>query len=200
LKLKATVEGIGKSMARLLGEQICLETVLCREDLMIMADYGQLEHILMNLCTNAKDAMPEGGILSLQTERVELGDDFITRHGYGCPSVYARISVIDTGVGIDKETRERIFEPFFTTKEAGKGTGLGLSIVYGLVKQHNGYINVYSQIGAGTVFNIYLPAIDRGIDEGRVLPLKRSQASHETILIARDDEPEGSLIGEVLRE
>ena len=124
-----------------------------------MADSGQIEQVLMNLATNARDAMPNGGKLTIQTDIVELDSEFIKTNGYGEIGTYVIISVSDTGIGMDKETQERIFEPFFTTKEVGKGTGLGLSIVYGIIKQHRGYITVESKPCKGATFRIYLPVV-----------------------------------------
>ena len=110
-----------------------------------MADANQIEQVLMNLATNARDAMPNGGTITVGTELAEIDNEFIKVHGYGEVGKYALITFSDTGVGMDEETKERIFEPFFTTKEVGKGTGLGLAMAYGIIKQHNGYINVYSE-------------------------------------------------------
>jgi PAS domain S-box-containing protein len=156
--LNEIIQDLHKFLRRIIGEDITLE--VGREgikDLMIMADRGQIEQVLMNLATNARDAMPEGGHLTLQTGITQIGPEYIKNHGYGELGDYALLSVADTGMGIDKETREKIFEPFFTTKAMNKGTGLGLSIVYGIVKQHHGYINVYSEPQKGTTFKIYLP-------------------------------------------
>src|SRR4030066_756463 len=128
--------------------------------MIVKADPTQIEQILMNLATNARDAMPDGGTITMSVEPVELDDEFIKAHGYGKPGPYAVISFAVTGVGIDEETQKRIFEPFFTTKEVGKGTGLGLSMVYGIIKQHEGFINCLSEPGIGTIFRIYLPLIE----------------------------------------
>ena len=122
-----------------------------------MADSGQIERVLMNLATNSRDAMPDGGQLIIDTDVVEIDNGFIKMHGYGEIGKYALITVSDTGVGMDEETKEKLFEPFFTTKEVGKGTGLGLSIVYGIVIQHDGFIDVRSETGKGAAFKIYLP-------------------------------------------
>jgi signal transduction histidine kinase len=146
-------------LQRLIGEDIELRTVLSRESITVIVDRGQIEHVLMNLATNARDAMTQGGILTISTEPVELNREFIETHGYGEIGKYALLSVADTGIGIDESTRERIFEPFFTTKEVGKGTGLGLAMVYGIIKQHNGFINVHSEPDKGTTFRIYIPSI-----------------------------------------
>ncbi|HTP59158.1 MAG TPA: PAS domain S-box protein, partial [Spirochaetia bacterium] len=131
-----------KLLARMIGDDIDLKARLSGEQLVIMADAGQVEQILMNLATNSRDAMPDGGSIIVSTSRLVLDEAFARSHGYGKPGLYAMLSFEDTGRGIEKKDLERIFEPFFTTKEVGKGTGLGLSIVYGIVKDHGGYINV----------------------------------------------------------
>ncbi len=113
----------------------------------------------MNLAANARDAMPKGGTISINTEAVEINRAFIDINGFGREGKYALITVSDTGIGMDEQTREKLFEPFFTTKEVGKGTGLGLAMVYGIIKQHNGFLNVYSEPGLGATFKIYLPAV-----------------------------------------
>ena len=143
--------------SKLLRENIELRTALSDEDCFVMADSHQIMHVLMNLATNARDAMPNGGSLNICTDIVEMDDAFRRAHGFGETGKYVLISFSDTGVGMDEDTRLRIFEPFFTTKEVGKGTGLGLASVYGIVKQHNGYIDVDSAPGKGTTFKIYLP-------------------------------------------
>jgi CheY-like chemotaxis protein len=165
-----------------------------------MADAGQLEQVVMNLVTNARDAMPGGGSLTLRTGLVKLDDAFLEAHGYGNHGSYVFISVSDTGVGIDKETREKIFQPFFTTKVVGKGTGLGLAMVYGIVTQHQGYIMVESEPGKGTTFTVYLPAItpqEEALPTTADSPLR---GGTETILVAEDDEKVRKLSDIVLRE
>ncbi|TFG43664.1 MAG: PAS domain S-box protein, partial [Bacteroidia bacterium] len=132
-------------LLRVIGEDIALKTFLTSGDIVVMADASQLEQVLMNLAVNARDAMPDGGSLTIETETVLLDNEFISAHGFGNVGSYALITVEDSGHGMDKKIQARIFEPFFTTKEVGKGTGLGLSMVYGIIKQHDGYINVYSE-------------------------------------------------------
>jgi signal transduction histidine kinase len=144
-------------LSSLLSEEIKLETLHAPEGLQVSGDSSQIAQVLMNLASNARDAMPSGGMLRLATARVSLGHEEMRSWGYGSPGEYALITVSDDGAGMDEETRERIFEPFFTTKGLGKGTGLGLSIVYGIVKDHGGFIRCESEPGRGTVFSIYLP-------------------------------------------
>ncbi len=177
-----------KLLLRLISEDIEVRDELCADKLIIMADNVQLEQVFMNLVTNARDAMPDGGELFLKTVPFTIDDGFIHSHGYGKAGKYACISVSDTGKGMDVITRERIFEPFFTTKEVGKGTGLGLATVYGIVRQHDGYINVYSEPGRGTTFRIYLPLVsgDAAAKEKPVTSLPAGGA--ETVLLAEDDE------------
>jgi two-component system, cell cycle sensor histidine kinase and response regulator CckA len=157
VNINEIVKKLGTLLSRVIGEDIELKMVLSSEDLVVMADSVQMEQILLNLAANARDAMPDGGTLTIKTARVELDDEFLRVHGYGMPGSYAFVLVEDTGQGMDEQTKERIFEPFFTTKQVGKGTGLGLSMVYGIVKQHKGYIHTYSELGNCTVFKIYLP-------------------------------------------
>jgi len=200
VKINEIVKRVEKLLLRIIGEDIEMKTILNPppppfdkggqggiEDLVVMADSGQIEQVLMNLATNARDAMPDGGLLSIETERIEIDEEYIKTHGYGEPGMYALISFTDTGAGMDEMTRERIFEPFFTTKEVGKGTGLGLSMIYGIIKQHNGYINVYSEVGKGTTFKIYLPLTEAEIKEIKPSEPAPSISGKETILLAEDD-------------
>ncbi len=198
--LNKVIESVYKLLKRLVSEDIELKTVLAKEDVTIMADSGQIEQVLMNLVTNARDAMPHGGTVSIETKRIELDDEFIKSHGFGTPGIYALITICDTGIGMDKETKEKIFEPFFTTKEMGKGTGLGLAIVFGIIKQHNGYINVYSEPGQGTTFRIYLPVIQSGVKDIKPEEQLTPPGGKETILLAEDDEPARKLTKIVLEE
>jgi two-component system, cell cycle sensor histidine kinase and response regulator CckA len=189
---------IVKLLVRLLREDIEVQTELTEEDVTIMADPGQIEQVLMNLATNARDAMPKGGIFRIGTEIMELDREFIRVHGYGTPGRYASLTCSDNGVGMDKETAQRIFEPFFTTKEIGQGTGLGLAIVYGIIQQHNGFINCYSEPGIGTTFRIYLPLTKSVPTEEaswlEALPI----GGTETILLAEDDTAARDLTRQIL--
>ncbi|BCR03121.1 hypothetical protein DESUT3_01900 [Desulfuromonas versatilis] len=161
LDLNDIIERGCELLKRLIGEDIELVVELSPEKLPVRADRHNLEQVLLNLGTNARDAMPQGGRLCLQSQKVHLDQQFVARHGYGIPGDYAQLSVSDSGCGMSRETVERIFEPFFTTKEVNKGTGLGLSIIYGIVKQHKGFITCGSQPGQGTTFRILLP-LNRG--------------------------------------
>jgi CheY-like chemotaxis protein len=156
--------------------------------LRVFADSGQIEQVLMNLAANARDAMLNGGILTIATEVQEIDESFIQAYGYGAVGKYVVLSVSDTGKGMDSETSKKIFEPFFTTKDVGKGTGLGLAIVYGVVKQHNGYIKVYSEPEKGTTFRIYLPQVyEEDADNIEEPAQDYPRMGSETILVAEDD-------------
>lgn len=185
--LNEVIEGFRKMLARIVGEDIELRTTLSEQKLIIRADIVQIEQVLMNLAANARDAMRKGGCLAIETRPLKIDKKFMKSHGYGEPGEYALLTVSDTGAGMDEKTRERIFEPFFTTREPGKGTGLGLSIVYGIVKQHKGLINCYSEPGKGTTFRIYLPlakaAADMVAEAEELIP----KGGTETILVAEDD-------------
>ena len=187
--LNKVVGQVEKFLKRVIGEDIACKKTVTDHPLTVFADSHQLEQVLMNLATNARDAMPGGGAFTIQTEQVDLHEDFTRAHGFGKPGPYAMITVSDTGKGMDEETRKRIFEPFFTTKEVGKGTGLGLAVVYGIIKQHDGFINVYSEPGKGTTFRIYLPIITAVVTEETKAQKKEAPArGTETVLLAEDDE------------
>lgn len=157
VNLNDTVRNIERFLCRIIGEDVQLTTSYASERLTVYADSGQLEQIVMNLATNARDAMPSGGVLAIETHLRELDEGFVQAYGYGEPGVYALLMVSDSGCGMDEETRQKIFEPFFSTKGVGKGTGLGLSVAYGIVRQHKGYISVCSEPGVGTTFQIMIP-------------------------------------------
>jgi len=186
--LRSIIKGIEKILPRLLTEDIELKVFPSGSELAIMTDVSKIDQVLLNLATNARDAMPNGGTLTIETKPVYIDSDFARIHGFGEPGSYALISVTDTGTGMDKATRERIFDPFFTTKEVGKGTGLGLSTVYGIVKQHGGYITVYSEPGRGSAFHVYIPVAKTGVREVARLPIN-TRGGTETILIAEYNAP-----------
>lgn len=178
-----------KFLKKVISEEITLTTALNEMPIMVMADEHQIEQVLMNLVTNAIDSMPKGGEITITTGTFALDSEFRAIHGYGKPGNYGCLTVTDTGVGMDEATRQRIFEPFFTTKEVGKGTGLGLAVVYGIVKQHDGYINVYSEPDKGTTFKIYLPIKESTTAEVfKAEELAAIVSGSETILLAEDDD------------
>ncbi len=150
------------------------------------ADPAQTEQVLMNLCFNARDAMPDGGQLLIETRNLDLDSRYCTRHADARPGRYVQLSVSDTGVGMDAATMERIFEPFFTTKEVGKGTGLGLATVFGIVKQHAGFVEVYSEVGKGTAFHVHLPVSEGVAEPVRQVDDTPVRGGTETILVAED--------------
>lgn len=188
------IRQINKLLVRIIGEDIELQTILSSQELVIMADSGQMEQILVNLATNARDAMPEGGRITIRSERMVKTDS----HDGLKPGSYAVVSLSDTGRGMDEATRQRIFEPFYTTKEMGKGTGLGLSIVYGIVKQHNGEIYVCSEPGKGTTFQIYLELVATKADGTENAPADPLIGGSATILVAEDDATIRKLLREIL--
>jgi PAS domain S-box-containing protein len=198
VNLNEIIKSMGKMLRRLIREDIEFKTMLAERDLTVMADAGQIEQVLINLVTNARDAMPNGGVLTISTDVVELDSEYMKTHAIEKPGLYALISIADTGVGMDEETKQRIFEPFFTTKEMGKGTGLGLSIVHGIIKQHNGYINVYSELGMGTTFKIYLPLIEAGVEGIGEKIIAPSKGGTETVLLADDEEAVRKVVKTVL--
>ncbi len=200
VKVNKIIENVEKLLRRLIGEDVELKVALADGDLTVMADIGQIEQVLVNLATNARDAMSEGGSLSIRTEMAALDAEFVTTQGYGNPGAFACISVTDSGSGMDVKTKSRIFEPFFTTKEVGKGTGLGLSIVYGIVKQHNGFITCYSEQGKGATFKIYLPLIDHDAPRTTAGVHLPESGGTETVLVAEDDAAVRSLVKEVLEQ
>ncbi len=197
--LNDVVQQVQKFLIRIIGEDIQLKTILSPENLPVIVDSGQIEQVLINLATNARDAMPKGGMLTIETGLLNVDESFVHANGYGEPGRYALISVSDNGTGMDEKTQNRLFEPFFTTKEVGKGTGLGMAIVYGIIKQHHGFIKVYSEPQIGTTFRIFIPLFTREVaeDEEVVTP-ELPKGGSETILVAEDDPAVGKLVQEVL--
>jgi len=181
------VEGVGL-LRRVIGEQIEVRVLTAPDLRVTLADQTQIEQVLMNLCLNARDAMPEGGRLIIETQNFEVDEEYCRAHPYARLGSYVLLAVSDTGVGMDAATKERIFEPFFTTKEVGKGTGLGLATVYGVVKQHGGFIHLYSELGKGTTFRIYLPATSGAPEPREPKRDERTPKGTETILLAEDNE------------
>ena len=186
LQLNDLVTDLLRLVARLLGEDIKLLTNLHRKTGQVKADPVQMEQIIMNLAANARDAMPEGGAVTIETANVDLDDLFVQTHPGSVEGPYVRLRIRDTGVGMDADTLRRVFEPFFTTKHPDAGTGLGLSMVYGIVKQSGGYVAVISKLGMGTDFDVYLPRIgDASISPKSGKP--KMQTGTETVLLVEDE-------------
>jgi|WetSurMetagenome_2_1015567.scaffolds.fasta_scaffold00054_53 P-type Cu+ transporter len=179
---------VQKFLARVIGEDIQLRLISNKADLRINADSGQIEQVIINLATNARDAMKAGGLLTIETDLHEIDPSAASAYGECAPGKYAVLAISDTGTGMDKETQDKIFEPFFTTKEVGKGTGLGMAIVHGIVHQHSGFINVYSEPGHGATFRIYIPITgnEEEPDSNNITPGPLKGGS-ETILVAEDE-------------
>jgi len=188
LSLHQSVVDLTSMLESLLGRNIEVKTVLAPDLAIVRADPTQIEQVLLNLCINARDAMPGGGRLVIETENVEIDEEYCRLHPYSRPGRYARLTVSDTGTGMDAATLEHIFEPFFTTKEAGRGTGLGLATAFGIVKQHGGFLQVYSEVGHGSVFRIYFPAVEAKPDLVSKPEEEAVRGGSETILLAEDHE------------
>lgn len=196
--LNRVVAGIERMLRRLIGEDIELNVALSPDLGNVQVDGGQLEQVLLNLAVNARDAMPLGGTLTIETANVELDATYQAGHARVTPGAYVLLAVSDTGSGMDPETQRRIFEPFFTTKEPGKGTGLGLATTHGIVAQSGGHIGVYSELGRGTVFKVYLPRIAASVSARPLASATQDLTGHETLLLVEDDPPLRSAVQRML--
>ncbi|MEK7317351.1 MAG: ATP-binding protein, partial [Candidatus Eisenbacteria bacterium] len=198
--LNRVIAGFEEMLSRLIPESIDVTTHLAPDLGSVKADPSQVEQILLNLCINARDAMPDGGRLTIETTSVSLDEEYAKAHTGVTPGPYVMLAVSDTGNGMDSETAGKIFDPFYTTKEKGKGTGLGLSTVYGIVKQHGGNIWVHSEPGRGTTFQVYLPRVDEPAEEEEDAPPAsvRAAREQETVLVVEDDESVRDLVCRML--
>jgi PAS domain S-box-containing protein len=189
IQLNEQVLGTTDMLRRTLGEQIMLSTSLTRNVWAMQADPDQLQSAIVNMAVNARDAMPQGGKLVIETRNIVLDTDHADFHPDLNPGEYVQLSISDTGSGMQAEVRDRVFEPFFTTKEKGRGTGLGLAMVYGFVKQCGGHVAIYSEVGLGTTFNLYFPRAEGTVPEVSASAKKRTDPeATETILVVEDDE------------
>jgi len=200
--LNEIINRVHQLLLRLISEDIHLEINLEHKVLPVLVDSGQIEQVLMNLSTNARDAMPHGGSVVITTETVTLDSDFIIARGFGQPGRYVLLTFADSGDGMDADVVKHIFEPFYTTKDLGRGTGLGLSIIYGIIKEHKGYIVCHSTIGLGTIFQIYLPLLDSAPAAGleKVEEKSADVQGKSCILLAEDNETTRMFGREILEE
>jgi signal transduction histidine kinase/CheY-like chemotaxis protein len=205
VNLNELIKDVKKLLTRLISEEIEFSLNLIEKDLIVMVDPGQMEHVLFNLATNARDAMPNGGTLTITSEYVELKQNCVSNNNFVSnnkekTNKYALLTVSDTGIGMNNEILEKIFDPFFTTKEVGKGTGLGLSMVYGIIEQHKGFIDVSSEPDKGAKFKIYLPLIMMTVEDKITEKIPIIRGGRETILIAEDDHEVRKLSKYILKE
>jgi CheY-like chemotaxis protein len=199
VEVNSVVASAEAILKRLIGEDIALTTVLVGGNPIVKIDRSQLEQIVVNLAVNARDAMPSGGKLTIETQTADVDKEYASTHWSATPGRYVVLVVTDTGFGMDEHTQARIFEPFYTTKEAGKGTGLGLAMVYGIVKQSGGFIWLYSELGNGTSFKIYLPQImDEAKTDGPPLISSVPVGGWETVLLVEDSAAVRSIARQIL--
>jgi two-component system cell cycle sensor histidine kinase/response regulator CckA len=200
IDLNRTIGNLGTMLRRLMGEKVALQTTLADGLHSVFADATSIEQVLMNLVLNSRDAMPDGGTITVTTSHLTLGSEAPARHPDARPGKFICLSVADTGTGMDEETRNRIFEPFFTTKEFNKGTGMGLATVYGIIKQHEGWVEVDTEVGKGSTFRVYIASTDRAPGHGEVQQQDAvADDGGHTILVVEDDEAVRSLVVEVLQ-
>jgi signal transduction histidine kinase/CheY-like chemotaxis protein len=201
LNLNSVVTDTEKMLRRLIGEHIDITSRLAPDLWQVKADQGQIEQVIMNLAVNARDAMPDGGKLTIETRNIVLDEEYALHHQPTVPGKYVEMVITDTGTGMDAQTQSHIFEPFFTTKELGKGTGLGLATVYGVVKQSGGYIWVYSEPGLGSTFRVYLPRVEEGVLQSGPGDSSNAPArGSETILLVEDEESLRTLTRTILEQ
>jgi CheY-like chemotaxis protein len=202
LDLREVVENIAKMLQRLIGEPITLRFESPEELPLVYGDAGMIEQVLMNLSVNARDAMPRGGTLSISVEALSIDSAYVEMHPESRTGSFVRLRVCDTGTGMDAATLCRIFEPFFTTKEIGKGTGLGLATIYGIVKQHDGWLEVNSEPGKGSTFDVFLPATEERIVSGQIEhdPTAPVAGGTETILIVEDEQILREMARDILQD
>lgn len=200
INLNDLINELLKMLKRLISEDIKFKFIPGSKPGTVQADPGQIEQVIINLCVNARDAMPAGGDLTIETENVLIIEDYCRNYPWTRQGRYMLLTVTDTGFGMDEDICKVIFEPFFTTKDVGKGSGLGLSTVYGIVRQHNGFVHVYSEKGRGTAFKVYLPIVDRPVEHITTTVKEKTSGGTETILVAEDDESVRRLVRHILEE
>jgi len=198
LDLNTLVGSLAVMLRRLIGEDIDLRLDLAKDAGQVNVDPGKIEQVIMNLAVNSRDAMPQGGMLTIQTSNVDLDEHYSATHTRVKPGSYVMMAVNDTGTGMDAETRARLFEPFFTTKGQGRGTGLGLSIVFGIVRQTGGNVEVVTEPGQGTSVRIYLPRVEQAAVPEAELPVDKTERGSETILLVEDEDMVRKLVRETL--
>jgi two-component system, cell cycle sensor histidine kinase and response regulator CckA len=185
----AAVADAEKMFRRIIGEDVNLATKSQRAISLVKVDPGQIEQVIMNLVVNARDAMPQGGNLTIEVSDVELDSEYVKSHTEACCGHHVLLAISDTGCGMTREVQARIFEPFFTTKDPGRGAGLGLAVAHGIIKQSGGHIGVLSELGVGTTFHIYLPVVDGVPETASQSAVSKPVGGSETILLVEDDEP-----------